>query len=210
MSRWPVAGPSEYWLLASSLASKVKNSNAHIVQQIHIRWQHTHTRQLQQYTRSTNNNYTQDSLKLIIVSKPFCLSYSLRFLLQRLGRPQSRPPLLGLRVCYSTYCLVYLKKEQSRQFCYRYMVGFRPSFSVCMSVTSARRTPRVTHPESVQPLARVHVHIYLIFRHLVISVFSVLDLFLYHTVCLWNADTWILSFRVRSLLKICCFQLLVK
>ena len=30
MSRWPVAGPSEYWFLASSPASKVKNSKAHL------------------------------------------------------------------------------------------------------------------------------------------------------------------------------------
>jgi len=41
------AGPSEYWLLASSPASKVKNGNTHIVQQIHIRWQ--------QYTRPTKS-----------------------------------------------------------------------------------------------------------------------------------------------------------
>jgi len=27
----------------------------------------THTRQLQQYTRSTNNNYTQDNLKLATI-----------------------------------------------------------------------------------------------------------------------------------------------
>ena len=39
VSRWPVAGPSEYWLLASSPASQVKNSNTHIIQQIHLRWQ---------------------------------------------------------------------------------------------------------------------------------------------------------------------------
>jgi len=63
MSRWPVAGPSEYWLLASSPASKVKKkqcpnsiTNTHKIT--------THKRQLQQYTRSTNNNYTQDNLKL--------------------------------------------------------------------------------------------------------------------------------------------------
>ena len=37
VSRWPVAGPSEYRLLASSPASKVQNSNTHTVQQIHIR-----------------------------------------------------------------------------------------------------------------------------------------------------------------------------
>ena len=37
VSRWPVAGPSDYCLLASSPASKVKSSNAHIEQQIHIR-----------------------------------------------------------------------------------------------------------------------------------------------------------------------------
>ena len=57
-----MAGPSEYWFLASSPASKVKKkNNAHTVQLIHIT---THTRQLQQYTRSTNNNYTKDNLKL--------------------------------------------------------------------------------------------------------------------------------------------------
>ena len=58
MSRWPVAGPFEYWLLTSSPASKVKKkSNTHIVQQIHIRWQHTqdnyNNTQLQQYTLPT-------------------------------------------------------------------------------------------------------------------------------------------------------------
>jgi hypothetical protein len=37
VSRWPVAGPSEFWLLASSPASTVKNSNSHIVQELHIR-----------------------------------------------------------------------------------------------------------------------------------------------------------------------------
>ena len=64
MSRWPVAGPSEYWLVASSPASKVKKkkqcphstTNTHKIT--------THTRQLQQYTRPTNNNYTKDKLKL--------------------------------------------------------------------------------------------------------------------------------------------------
>ena len=45
--RWPVAGPSEYWLLASSPASKV-NKAMHTVQQIHIRWQ--------QYTQDKYNN----------------------------------------------------------------------------------------------------------------------------------------------------------
>jgi len=45
----------------SSIQSKKKTkSNAHTVQQIHIR-------QLQQYTRPTNNNYTQDNLKLATV-----------------------------------------------------------------------------------------------------------------------------------------------
>ena len=61
MSRWPVAGTSEYWLPASSPSVKRK-SNAHAVQQIHIRW-------LQQYTRPTNNNYTQDNLKLSTIHK---------------------------------------------------------------------------------------------------------------------------------------------
>ena len=66
VSRWPVAGPYEYRLLASSPATKEKTknkSNAYIVQQIHKR-KTSHTRQLQQYIRSTNNNYTQDNLKL--------------------------------------------------------------------------------------------------------------------------------------------------
>ena len=34
VSRWPVAGPSKYWLQASSLASKVKNSK--IVQNFEV------------------------------------------------------------------------------------------------------------------------------------------------------------------------------
>ena len=71
MSRWPVAGPSEYWILASSPAAKVKNRNKHVVQQIHTRWQQytqdnynnshkttttIHTIQLQQYTQDNHNN----------------------------------------------------------------------------------------------------------------------------------------------------------
>jgi len=38
VSRWPVAGPSEYCLVANNPAFKVKKkNNTHIVQQIHIR-----------------------------------------------------------------------------------------------------------------------------------------------------------------------------
>jgi len=37
VSRWPVAGPSENWLLASSPAFKVKKKTTHTVQQIRIR-----------------------------------------------------------------------------------------------------------------------------------------------------------------------------
>jgi len=63
VSRWPVAGPSEYWLLASSPASKVKKKQCpHSATYTHKIT--THTRQLQQYTRSANNNCTKDSLKL--------------------------------------------------------------------------------------------------------------------------------------------------
>jgi len=65
--RWPVAGPSEYWLLASSPASKVKNSNTHIVQQIHITWQQYTQDNYNNSHGQTNNNYTQDSLKLAII-----------------------------------------------------------------------------------------------------------------------------------------------
>jgi len=86
VSRWPVAGLYEYWLLASSPASEGKNSSTHIAQQIHIRWQRytqdnyssTHkttnnnnkhktttsilTRQLQQYTQDNQQQqYTQDN-----------------------------------------------------------------------------------------------------------------------------------------------------
>ena len=67
VSRWLVAGPSEYWLLASSPASKErkkerkkKHNNAHTVQK------NTYTRQLQQYTWPTNN-YKQDNLKLATI-----------------------------------------------------------------------------------------------------------------------------------------------
>jgi len=66
VSRWPVAGPSEYWLLASSPASKVKNkqTNKQTRSTTNTHKITTHTRQLQQYTRPTNNNYTKDNLKL--------------------------------------------------------------------------------------------------------------------------------------------------
>ena len=64
MSRWPAAGPSEYWLLASSEASKVKNSNTHVVQHIHIRWQHTQDNYIDTHVPA-NNNYTQGNLKLV-------------------------------------------------------------------------------------------------------------------------------------------------
>jgi len=53
-----MAGHSEYWLLASSPASKVpkkKNTNAHTVQQIHIK--------KQQYTQDNYNNTHKDNLK---------------------------------------------------------------------------------------------------------------------------------------------------
>jgi len=63
VSRLPVAGPSEYWLLASSPASKVRKKQCpHSTTNTHKIT--THTRQLQ-YTRSTNNNYTKDNLKLV-------------------------------------------------------------------------------------------------------------------------------------------------
>jgi len=65
VSRWPFAGPSEYWLLASSPASKVKKKQCpHSTTNTHTSKIETHTRQLQQYTRSTNNNYTKENLKL--------------------------------------------------------------------------------------------------------------------------------------------------
>ena len=58
VSRWPVAGPSEYRLLASSLASKVKRTirtaNTHKMTTIH-------TRQLQQYTQDIYNNTNKTS-----------------------------------------------------------------------------------------------------------------------------------------------------
>jgi len=63
VSRWSVAGPSEYWLLASSPSSKVKKKQCpHSTTNTHKTT--THTRQLQQYTRPTNNNYIKDNLKL--------------------------------------------------------------------------------------------------------------------------------------------------
>ena len=62
VSRWPVAGPSEYWPVASSPAFKVKKKYTHSTTYTHKIT--THTNQLQQYTRSTNNNYPKDNLKL--------------------------------------------------------------------------------------------------------------------------------------------------
>ena len=63
MSRWPVAGPSEYWPVASSPAFKVKKKQCpHSTTNTHKIT--THTRQLQQYTRSTNNKYPKDNLKI--------------------------------------------------------------------------------------------------------------------------------------------------
>ena len=55
VSMWPVAGPSQYWLVASSPASK--DSNTHIVQQIHIRWQQ-YTQENYNNTHKTTNNNT--------------------------------------------------------------------------------------------------------------------------------------------------------
>jgi len=67
VSRSPVAGPSEYWLLASSPASTVKIQQCtHSTKYTH-KMATIHTRQLQQYTRPTNNNYTQDNLKLATI-----------------------------------------------------------------------------------------------------------------------------------------------
>ena len=66
VSRWPVAGPSEYWLLASSPASKVKTA-IHTVQQIHIRWQQYTQDNYNNTHGQTNNNYTQDNLKLATI-----------------------------------------------------------------------------------------------------------------------------------------------
>jgi len=52
VSRWPVAGPSEYWLLASSPVSKAQNKQqcTHSTTNTH-KMTTIHTRQLQQYTR---------------------------------------------------------------------------------------------------------------------------------------------------------------
>jgi hypothetical protein len=91
VSRWPVAGPSEYWLLASSPASKVKTS-IHTVQQIHS----TTNTQYNKYTvqqiihRTTNmhrtsyidskNTKTNTGIHLILKEKCYvtimCLCFS--------------------------------------------------------------------------------------------------------------------------------------
>jgi len=67
VSRWPVAGPSEYWLLANSPASKVKKqqythstTNTHkVTTPTQDNYNNTHGQ--------TNNNYIQDNLKLATV-----------------------------------------------------------------------------------------------------------------------------------------------
>jgi len=60
VSRWPVAGPSDYWLLASSPASKVKTAIHTLYNKYTLDDNNTHkttttihTRQLQQYTQDT-------------------------------------------------------------------------------------------------------------------------------------------------------------
>ena len=58
VSRWPVAGPSEYWLLASSPAYKVKKKKqqcTHSTTNTH-KMTTIHTRQLRQYTQNYYNN----------------------------------------------------------------------------------------------------------------------------------------------------------
>jgi len=81
VSRWPVAGPSEYWLLASSPASKVKTA---------IHTQNTtntykmttiHTIQLQQYT--------QDILKYLIAMVNVNLNIKINFCASLAHEPQS-------------------------------------------------------------------------------------------------------------------------
>ena len=55
MSRWPVAGPSDYWLIASSPAPKVKQQYTHSTTNTH-KMTAIRTRQLQQYTQDNYNN----------------------------------------------------------------------------------------------------------------------------------------------------------
>jgi hypothetical protein len=64
MLRWPVAGPSEYWLLASSLAYKVKSSSTHTVRQIHTRWQQYTQDNYKNTHRTTNNNTHKTTTKI--------------------------------------------------------------------------------------------------------------------------------------------------
>ena len=81
---WPVAGPSEYWLLASSPASKVtKKKYTHSTANTH-RWQHP-----QQYTRPTNSNYTQDNVKLGTIRTRQINTHVLRICSALFGRPAS-------------------------------------------------------------------------------------------------------------------------
>jgi len=53
VSRWPVAGPSEYWLVASSPAFKVKKKKQYTHSTTNTHMLTTHTSQLRQYTQST-------------------------------------------------------------------------------------------------------------------------------------------------------------
>ena len=56
VSRWPVAGPSEYWLLASSPAAEVKTS-IHTVRQLHNTQYNKYT--VQQESSKTNTPYNK-------------------------------------------------------------------------------------------------------------------------------------------------------
>ena len=65
VSRWPVAGPSENWLIASSPAFNVKKKEQYTHSTTNTHKITIHTSQLQQYTRSTNNNYPKYNVRRI-------------------------------------------------------------------------------------------------------------------------------------------------
>jgi len=65
-----MAGRRTFRILASSQQSGIysKNSNAHTVQQIHTRWQQYTQDNYNNIRGQTNNNYTQDNLKLATIN----------------------------------------------------------------------------------------------------------------------------------------------
>jgi len=117
VSRWSVAGPSEYWLLASSLASKEKQQYTHRITNTH-KMTTIPTRQLQQYTQDNKQQYTQHILKYNMLK-----SWTTR-------RQESKHIAVHLLVCYINIIMAASCFPQSLKDTLCTMTNFPRYFSV--------------------------------------------------------------------------------